>query len=110
MSKYHEPHPFERWGLNQGTCAGCGQIESNAIHVTVVNGAAVIRVERVDWRPGDDVHEMHMSRVIGRATVDVEGGGRFNGLVLSVWPNHLRRVVVVWEKTTDRFACIPVLP
>lgn len=75
---------------------------------TTVNGVPVIGVRRIEWHDADDTHVLYMARVVGRAIVDFAGGGRSFGLVLSVWPTHAKRVVVIWERDTTRFACFPL--
>jgi hypothetical protein len=75
-----------------------------------LDGIEVIKVEAVDWHPEDDL-PIRQSTVLGRAVVDVAGGGRFHGLLLLPFVPFgelARPIVVVWERSTGRFAAIPI--
>jgi hypothetical protein len=79
-------------------------------HVSKLDGAEVIKVDLVDWHQDDDL-PIRQSTVLGRAIVDVAGGGRFHGLVLLPFVPFgelARPIVVVWERGTGRFAAIPI--
>jgi hypothetical protein len=72
--------------------------------MATVNGATVIEVrERPSWQSDDDWHALNHGVIVGRAEVRVEGGGLFHGLVFL---RPFQRNVVIWEKTTGRFAVI----
>lgn len=74
--------------------------------VAQLNGAAVISVTAQAWREADQSRLIEGARIVSRALVRVDGGGQFNGLVVTKrqWdpraPEGFRdiRWVVVWER------------
>ncbi len=77
-----------------------------------IDGRGVIKVISVVWQFDDDV-VIRNSTVLGRAIVDVEGGGRFHALVYMPFVplGQLGNpVAVIWERSSGRFAAIQVHP
>jgi hypothetical protein len=74
--------------------------------MTRLSGANVVAVTATAWREADQSRCIEGCRVVGRAVVAVEGGGRFNGLVIRrrVFDTSSgggpvdRDAVVVWER------------
>lgn len=70
-----------------------------------LNGARVISVTQTAWREADQHRLIDGARIVGRAVVQVAGGGLFNGLVVrrrgydASTDELLERAwVVVWER------------
>lgn len=82
-----------------------------------LNGARVISVTQTEWREADQSRLIDGARIVGRAVVQVAGGGLFNGLVVrrrwfeASTDDMLERAwVVVWERDGTPGGAFRALP
>ena len=72
-----------------------------------LDGQIVAGVTRVAWQTDDDETQLAIGVIVGRATVDTQGGGQYHGLLfLTDNEDESRYAVVVWERSTKRFAVL----
>jgi hypothetical protein len=76
--------------------------------VTTATGdtVRVLRALSLPWALGDAADVLDGAVIIGRARVELEGGGLLHALVVEVDPYKPTRVAVFWDRYTNRFlAC-----
>jgi hypothetical protein len=72
--------------------------------MALIDGKRVMLVAERRWREADDIADLEHAYVVGRADVAVEGGGLFEGLVLTKLDGT--SVIVVWERSTRAFRAL----
>jgi hypothetical protein len=77
-------------------------------HVTGAAGEkiAITRISRVPWHPDDERALLVDAIIIGRARIDVAGGGLLHGLIVARVEREtmdVTRHAVWWDRYTNRF-------
>lgn len=75
--------------------------------VTTADGkqARITSARAVAWHAGDEQNELEGAEIVGRAVVDIEGGGQLHGLLVETVDDagDPDVAVVWWDRYTSRF-------